>query len=51
VKSSTEQAANQHRRPSAKSSQYAFAYDDETIAELEHAIAQAAGVEPNGGDS
>jgi hypothetical protein len=31
--------------------QYAFAYDDETISELERAIAQAAGVEPTDGDS
>jgi site-specific recombinase XerD len=51
VKSSTEQATKQHSWPSAKSAKYAFAYDDETIAELERAIAQASGVEPNGGDS
>jgi len=51
AKSSTEQATKQHSWPSAKAVQYAFAYDDETISELERAIAQASGVEPPGGDS
>jgi integrase/recombinase XerD len=37
--------------PSLPATQYAFAYDDETISELERAIAQAAGVEPTDGDS
>jgi integrase/recombinase XerD len=36
---------------SLPATQYAFAYDDETILELERAIAQAAGVEPTDGDS
>jgi site-specific recombinase XerD len=37
--------------PSSPTTQYAFAYDDETISELERAIGQAAGVEPADGDS
>lgn len=37
--------------PSSPSTQYAFSYDDETISELERAIAQAAGVEPIDGGS
>jgi site-specific recombinase XerD len=37
--------------PSSPATQYAFPYDDETISELERAIAQAAGVEPTYGDS
>jgi site-specific recombinase XerD len=37
--------------PLSPATQYAFAYDDETISELERAIAQAAGVEPTDGDS
>lgn len=36
--------------PSSPATQYAFAYDDETILELERAIAQAAGLEPADGD-
>ncbi len=51
AKSSTERAPKQRSWPSAKAAQYAFDYDDETISELERAIAQASGVEPNGGDS
>ena len=51
AKTSTEQATKQRSWPSAKSSQYVFAYDDETISELECAIAQASAVEPPGGDS
>jgi hypothetical protein len=51
VKSSTERATNQRSWPSAKAAQYAFDYDDETIAELERTIAQGSGVEPSGGDS
>jgi hypothetical protein len=37
--------------PSSPATQYVFAYDDETISELERAIAQAAGIEPTDGDS
>jgi hypothetical protein len=51
AKSSTERTTKQHLRPSAKAAQYAFDYDDETISELERAIAQAFGVEPSSGDS
>ncbi len=36
---------------SSPATQYAFAYDDETISELERAIAQAGSVEPTDGDS
>ena len=46
-----ERTPKQHSWPSAKAAQYAFDYDDETISELERAIAQASGVEPTGGDS
>jgi hypothetical protein len=51
AKSSTERATKQHSWPSAKDAQYAFDYDDGTISELERTIAQASGVEPDGGDS
>jgi integrase/recombinase XerD len=37
--------------PSSPTTEYAFAYDDETISELERAIAQAVGVEPADGGS
>jgi hypothetical protein len=51
AKSSAEQATRQYTWPSAKAAQYAFDYDDETISELERAIAQASGIEPRGGNS
>ena len=51
AKSSTERVKRQNPWPSVKATQYAFDYDDETIAELERAIAQASGVEPTSGDS
>jgi site-specific recombinase XerD len=51
ARSSAERTPKQHSWPSAKAAQYVFDYDDKTISELEHAIAQASGVEPNGGDS
>jgi hypothetical protein len=51
AKSSTERATKQRSWPSAKAAQYAFAYDDETISELERTIAQASDVKPSGGDS
>src|SRR6266542_712259 len=51
AKSSAERATRQHSWPSAKAGQYAFAYDDETISELERTIAQASAVEPSGRDS
>jgi integrase/recombinase XerD len=46
AKSSTERATMQRSGPSAKAAQYVFDYDDETISELEHAIAQASDSEP-----
>jgi hypothetical protein len=51
AKSRTERTPKQPSWSSAKAAQYAFDYDDETISELERAIAQASGVEPTGGDS
>ncbi len=51
AQSSTERATKQRSWPSAKAAQYAFAYDDKTISELERTIAQASGVKPSGGDS
>lgn len=51
VKSSAERTTKKRSWPSAKAAQYAFAYDDETISELERTIAQAAGVKPAGEDS
>jgi hypothetical protein len=43
TKASTERTTKQHSWPSDKAAQYAFADDDETISELERAIAQASG--------
>jgi len=51
TKINTGRAKKYNSWPSAKAAQYVFAYDDETISELERAIAQASGVEPPGGDS
>ncbi|MGA2348703.1 MAG: hypothetical protein ABSF93_22025, partial [Candidatus Sulfotelmatobacter sp.] len=51
AKSSTEQAKKHHSWPSARAAQYVFAYDDETISELERAIAQTSAVKSPGGDS
>jgi hypothetical protein len=51
AKSITDKTTKDHSWPSAKAAQYVFAYDDETISELERTIAQASGVEPSGGDS
>ena len=51
ARSSAEQTKRQRSWPSAKATQYAFDYDDETISELERTIAQASGVEPPDGDS
>ena len=51
AKSSTERATMQRWWPSAKAAQYVFDYDDETISELERAIAQASDIELPGGDS
>jgi hypothetical protein len=46
AKSSTERATMQRSWPSAKAAQYVFDYDDETISELERAIAQASDIDP-----
>jgi len=43
AKSSTERTTKRHSWPSAKAAQYAFAYDDETIVELERAMGQVSG--------
>jgi site-specific recombinase XerD len=51
AKSSAERTPKQRSWPSARAAQYAFDYDDETIAELERAIARASGAKPAGGDS
>jgi len=44
-------AASEGGKQTIGNAQYAFDYDDETIAELERTIAQGSGVEPSGGDS
>jgi len=51
ARSTTERTTKQHSWPSAKAARYVFDYDDETISELEQAIARASGIEPRGGDS
>ena len=51
AKANSERTTKQRTWPSAKTAQYAFSYDDETISELERAIAQASGVVPAGEDS
>jgi integrase/recombinase XerD len=51
VKTSDERSAAQVTRPSGKAAQYAFDYDDQTIAELEGTIEQASGLKPVGGES
>jgi hypothetical protein len=47
----SQRATKQQSWPSAKAAQYAFAYDDETISELERTIAQTSGIERSSGDS
>src|SRR5580698_5407261 len=51
VKTGAERGAAQRTWPAWKAAQYAFDYDDQTIAELERTIAQASAIEPSGGDS
>jgi hypothetical protein len=46
VKTGAERRAAQRTWPSRKAAQYAFSYDDQTIAELERTIGQASGLEP-----
>jgi integrase len=48
AKTSTERTTKQPPWPSAKAAQYVFAYDDETIVELERAIAQGSGSPADG---
>jgi hypothetical protein len=49
--SSTERATIERSWPSAKAAQYVFDHDDETISELERAIAASFRYRPQGGDS
>jgi len=51
VKTATERSAAQRTSPFRKAAQYAFDYDDQTIAELERTIEQASGLKSAGGDS
>jgi len=51
AKTGADRAAAQRRQPSGIATQYAFDYDDQTIAELERAIEQASGLKPEGGES
>jgi len=44
VKTGAERCAAQRTWPSRKAAQYAFDYDDQTIAELERTIEQASGL-------
>jgi integrase/recombinase XerD len=46
VKTGAERRAAQRTWPSPRAAQYAFSYDDQTIAELERTIGQASGLEP-----
>lgn len=46
VKTRGERSTAQRTWPSRKAAQYAFNYDDQTIAELERTIEQASGLEP-----
>jgi integrase/recombinase XerD len=46
VKTGAERSAGQGTWPFRKAAQYAFSYDDQTIAELERTIRQASGLEP-----
>ena len=51
VKTGAERSAAQRTWPSRKAAQYAFDYDDQTIAELERAIEQASGLKSAGEES
>jgi len=51
AKTGADRTAAQRRRPSGIAPQYAFDYDDQTIAELERTIEQASGLKPEGGES
>jgi integrase/recombinase XerD len=51
VKAGTERSTAQRTWPSRKAAQYAFDYDDQTIAELERTIEQASGLKSAGEES
>jgi integrase/recombinase XerD len=51
VKTGAERSAAQRTWPSQKAAQYAFDYDDQTIAELERTIEQATGLKSAEGES
>jgi integrase/recombinase XerD len=51
VKTGTGRSAAQRTWPSRKAAQYAFDYDDRTIAELERTIEQASGLKSTGEES
>ena len=51
AKTGAERSTAQRTRPAGQAIQYAFDYDDQTIAELERTIEQASGLKPVGGES
>ena len=51
AKTGADRTAAQRRQPSVVATQYAFDYDDQTIAELDRTIEQASALKPEGGDS
>lgn len=51
AKTGADRTAAQRTQPSGKAAQYAFDYDDQTIAELERTIDQASGLKPPVGES
>jgi site-specific recombinase XerD len=51
VKTGAERSKTERTWPTRKAEQYAFDYDDKTIAELERTIEQASGLKPEGGES
>lgn len=51
AKTSADRSTAQGTRSTGKATQYAFDYDDQTIAELERTIEQAYGLKPVGGES
>jgi integrase/recombinase XerD len=51
VKTGTERGTAERTRPSRQAAQYAFDYDDQTIAELERTIEQASGLQSAGEES
>ncbi len=51
AKTGADRTAAQRRQPSVIATQYAFDYDDQTIAELDRTIEQASALKPEGGES